>query len=72
MQKRVTDQKNALTSDLDMQSLEIVQLAFGVLLVQDYHTMTFRNGDMHPVYMKTHDVFFFFILKIHVITFNMI
>ena len=58
MQKGVIDQKNALTSDLDLQSLEIAQLAFHLFKVQDFLTMTFRNGEVYPVYMKTDDVVF--------------
>ena len=60
MQKGVIDQKNTLTSDLDMQNLRIAQLAFGLLYVQDFLIMTFRNGAVYPVYMKTYDVLFLF------------
>ena len=53
MQKGIIDQKNALTSYLELQSLEIAQLAFGLFQVQDFLTMTFMNGEVYPVYMKT-------------------
>ena len=56
MQKGVIDQKNALTSCLDLQRLEIAQLAFGLFQVQDFLTMTFRNGEVYPVHMKIYDV----------------
>ena len=49
MQKGVINQKNALKSDLDLQSLEIAQLAFGLFYVHDFLTMTFRNGEVYPV-----------------------
>ena len=60
MYKGVTDQRNALTSDLDMQSLEIAHLAFDFIQVQDFLTMTFRNCEVYPVYMKTYDELFVF------------
>ena len=60
MQKGIIDQKNALTSYLDLQSLEIAQMAFGLFQVKDFFTMTFRNGEVYPVYMKTYDVLFVF------------
>ena len=53
MQKGVLDQMNALTSYLDLQSLEIAHLAFGLFQVQDFLTMTFMNDEVYPVYMKT-------------------
>ena len=37
--KGAGDLKSALTSDMEMQSLESAELAFGFVLVQDFLTM---------------------------------
>ena len=60
MKKGVIDQKNALKSVLDLQSLESSQLGFGLFQIQDFLTMTFRNSEVYPVYMKTYYMVFVF------------
>ena len=45
---------------MDMQGFQIALLPFGLLYVEDFLTVTIRNGDAYPVYMKTCDVLFDF------------
>lgn len=46
---------------MEMQSLEISQLAFGFVLVQYFLTMTFRNGDVYLVKLEVYDLVFDFL-----------
>ena len=56
--KGVGDLKSALTSDMEMQSLEFAQLGFGLALVQYFLTMMFWNGNVYPVMLEEWDLFF--------------
>ena len=58
--KEVGDLKSALTSDMEMLSLEFAHLFFGLGLVQYFLIMTFWNGNVYTVIMKSHDLLFNF------------
>ena len=58
--KRVGDLKSALTSDMEMQSLEFAQLVFGLAVVQYFLTMMFWNGHIYPVMLEVCDLLFNF------------
>ena len=49
--KRVGDLKTALTSGMEMQSLEFTQLFFGLAFVQYFPFPPFWDGDRYPVYV---------------------
>ena len=50
--------KKTLTSDMEMQNLEIAQMAFALLLVQNFLTMAFSNGEVYPVNLELYDVLY--------------
>jgi hypothetical protein len=58
--KGAGDLKSALTSDMEMQSLEFAQLGFGLALVQDFLTMMFGNGNVYPAMLEVCDLLFDF------------
>ena len=58
--KGVGDLQSAVTSDMEMQSLEFAQLAFGLALVQCFPTMRFWNGNVYPVMLEVCDLLFDF------------
>ena len=58
--KEVRDLKNALTSDMEMQSLEFAQLVFCLALVQYFLTKMFWNGNMYPLMLEVYDLLFDF------------
>ena len=45
---------------MDMKSFQIALLPFGLLYVENFLTITIRNGHAYPVYMKTCNVLFVF------------
>jgi hypothetical protein len=58
--KGVGDLKSVLTSDMEMQDLEFVQLAFGLAFVQYFPTVTFWNGNVYPVMLEVCDLLFYY------------
>jgi hypothetical protein len=58
--KGVEDLKNTLTLVMEMQSLEFVQLAFGLASVQYFLTMVFWNDNVYPVMLGVCDLLFLF------------
>ena len=58
--KEVRDLKNALTSDMEVQSLEFAQLVFYLALVQYFLTKMFWNGNMYPLMLEVYDLLFDF------------
>jgi hypothetical protein len=47
--ERLGDLKKVLTSGMEMQSLEFIQLVFGFALVKYFPTMIFFNGNINFV-----------------------
>jgi hypothetical protein len=57
--KGLRDLKNALTSKMKLQSLELAHLVFGLALVQYLFTMTFGTVNVYPVPLYVVICFFF-------------
>ena len=55
----VADLKSALTSDMEVQSLEFAHLVSCLALVQYFLTMTFWNANVYTVMLKACDLLFF-------------
>jgi hypothetical protein len=51
--KRVRDMRSAFTSEMEIKRLEVAQLVFGTALVQNFITMTFWNGIVYHVILKS-------------------
>ena len=58
--KRAGEMKSALILDMEIQSLEIAPLVFGLTLVQYFLTMTFWNGNVYPVMLEICDLLYNF------------
>ena len=57
----VNKTEKSWTSDMEMQNLEFAQLAFGFAFFQDFHTMSFWNGNVYPLRLEVCDLLFDFI-----------
>ena len=50
--KGVGSLKSAFSLDMEMMSLEFAQLAFGLGLIQYFHTMTFCTCNVYPLIVE--------------------
>ena len=60
LQSTKTKGVGALTSDMEMLSLESAQLVSGLTLVQYFLIMKFWNGNVYPIMLEVCDLVFNF------------
>ena len=58
--KGLGDLKSALTSDVEVLSLEFAQVVFGPGLFQYFLIMTFSNSNIHSVMLEVCDLLLYF------------
>ena len=68
MLKRLGDLMSILTLDLEIQSLEFVQLSFGLALIQYFLTMSFSLPFGIIMYILCHCVFWKYVICFLILT----